>query len=287
MTKIKKSSFYPVSSLDGKNNFKEFKRIERDGSIIERVFLDISDPSKREEIICLHYLRHIGRHFYDESFGVNILSRDCPWDFKVELSLGHTFNLEITSIADMNEHFIINKREERFNQWKYEHEIPLHELDKLNRLFPNDTTKRIIDSLYASGKSENDMVKNPIKGCETNLFLSNMPETNESLKNIIENVIQKKEEKNHSEKETTVLVIDNRTSIFELSDFHVAARELSVYCESLPFPEIWFYTGYCSDNDGNNAEFSFAPIKVTNPQEVILEKMAGSGSVDTSGKVVW
>ena len=114
-----------------------------------------------------------------------------------------------------------------------------------------------------------------------------MPETNESLKNIIENVIQKKEKKNHSEKETTVLVIDNRTSAFEISDFHVAARELSVYCESLPFPEIWFYTGYCSDNDGSNAEFSFAPIKVTNPQEVILEKIAGSGLVDTSGKVVW
>lgn len=91
MAQSRQSSFYPVSRLDNKNNYKRFSRIERDGSIVERVFLDVPDPSERERLICMHYLRHITRHFLKEDVGVNILTRDNPWDFSLELSTGEFF----------------------------------------------------------------------------------------------------------------------------------------------------------------------------------------------------
>lgn len=287
MTNAKKSSFYPINSLEDKSNFKRFHRIERDGSVIERVFLDVPDPSERELLICIHYLRHIGRHFFDEELGVNIIARDCPWDFSLEFSTGETANVEITSIADMNKHFIINKSEERFLKGKSEKMIPLHELEKLNRLFPSPEVDKQIKQFKESCVSKNQLVENPLHGAGTQVFVSNMPEVDTSLDVLLRDAIAKKVTKNHSQKEKTVLIIDNRTSMFEISDYRVAAEKLADYCDLLPFPEVWFYTGYCSDNDGNNAEFSFDPLKATEPQLRALDKMAASSPIDDNGRLVW
>lgn len=287
MTNRRLSSFYPLSSLDGKNNYKRFVRIERDGSIIERVYLDVPDPSERERLICIHYLRHIARHFLNEDVGINILARDKPWDFTLELSSGEIFNLEITSIADIPEHFLINKSEERFNKWKSQDLIPFYELEKIYGLFPDDALSEQISTMRESGISDTDHVENPIKNDAGNIFLSNMPETSVLLEDLLKNVLAKKANKRHTQKERTVLIVDNRTSLFEISDYLVAASSLSSYLNSLPFPEIWFYTGYCSDNDGNNAEFSFAPLKVTDIQSGYLQEMSSSKNLDKNGKFVW
>jgi hypothetical protein len=57
VVRSRRAAFFPVSPLNDKRNFKRLLRIERDGSIVERVFLDVPDPSLRELLICLHYLR--------------------------------------------------------------------------------------------------------------------------------------------------------------------------------------------------------------------------------------
>lgn len=114
-----------------------------------------------------------------------------------------------------------------------------------------------------------------------------MPETSVSLEELIKSAIVKKERKRHLNKEKTVLVIDNRTSLFEISDYVHAAESLSEYCDSLPFPEIWFYTGYCSDSDGNNAEFSFAPLKLNDMQIMDWESITSSKKSDGDGKILW
>jgi len=62
---------------------------------------------------------------------------------------------------------------------------------------------------------------------------------------------------------------------------------LSDYCHALPFPEVWFYTGYCSDNDGYNAEFSFAPLKLNDEQIKGWGRISSSKEVDKIGKLVW
>lgn len=55
---IKKSSFHPNCEMKDKHNFKPYNLIERDGTIYERIFLDVPDPSFREYLICMHYLKH-------------------------------------------------------------------------------------------------------------------------------------------------------------------------------------------------------------------------------------
>lgn len=285
MTNKRKSSFYPIGSLEGKNNFKEYAIIDREGTITEKVFLNVLDSSEREMLICFHYMRHLIRNFYDESVGVNILSRDCPWDFSLEFSTGETANIEITSIADMRENFIINKSEERYLKSKFEKHIPLHELKKLNRMFPDTCIKNAIESFMNSGLSDNSSVANPLYNNEKTIFISNMPECQVLLTAIIREAIEKKLQKLHPDKDKTILIIDNRTSIFEVSDYREAVDELSEYCGSLPFPEVWFYTGYYSNYDGNNAEFSFAPLKATSKQWEILSGLVAN--TDESGKYVW
>jgi hypothetical protein len=286
MENIKQSSFFPVSPLEGKNNYKVFYRIEEDATVSEHVFLDISDPRKRELLICLHYLKHISRCFLNENIGVNIVSRNCPWDFKLELSTGANFNLEITSVADRTDHFIINKREERFAKWISEDTIPLHELEKLSLLFLDAKLQNTVECFFKSGLQKTQLVDNPLKDGSPNIFLSNMPKPDETLSDIIRSSIDKKSIKGHLEKENTILIVDNRTSAFSVSDYISAAESLETFLKLLPFPEIWFYTGYFSDDDGNNAEFSLAPLKITEEQERIIDDLSTNSSIDENNRLV-
>ena len=99
-------------------------------------------------------------------------------------------------------------------------------------------------------------------------------------------IAKKKIDKKHQDKEQTVLIIDNRTAAFDVPDYRAAAELLQPFLDTAPFPEIWFYTGYCSDDDGNRVEFSFGPLKITSEQEPILEEMASRSNFD-DGRVVW
>lgn len=273
--------------MDGRHNFKRVFRIEKDASVTERIFLNIPDPTHRELLICLHYLKHITRVFFDENVGVNILSRDAPWDFKLQLSTGRIFNLEITAVADGPQHFELNKREERLAKWGEASSIPLHQLEKLNFLFPNENIEKQIISHKTNGVTANALVDNPLQSTQTRIMLSNLFEPVDSLENQMKSAIKKKLEKNHSEKEQTVLIVDNRTSAFDVQDYFAAAKALESFIESTPFPEVWFYTGYCSDDDGNNAEFSFSPLKSAPDQLIILEKLVETGIIDENGRFLW
>jgi hypothetical protein len=284
---IRKSSFYPVGSLEGKSNFKKYLTIQNDGSITENVLLNVNKPSEREKIICLHYMRHMTRNFYKKDIGVNILSRDCPWDFKLQFNTGEIVNVEITSVANMREHFILNKNEERFLQWKSKELIPLYELKKLNRLFPDPNINQTINSLERSGIRSDSKVENPLYKDNKMIFISKMPKSEISFAQIVQQAIDKKFQKSHLEKENTILIIDNRTCAFETSDYNELSKKISEYCSRLPFPEIWFYTGYYSDNNGSNAEFSFSPLKVTAKQSKMLEHLVNSYKTDGSGTYFW
>lgn len=262
---ITKSSFYPVNSLAGKSNFKEFYRVEPDGSIVKRVFLQVADPEEREKIIFLHYLRYRSKVFGLPT-RLNITGRDAPWDFLIRFNDGITMNIEITSIADMNQHFVINKSEDRFLQLKQRAKIPFHELINLNRLFPDQSLETKISILKKLDTSKSELVENPIFNDALPVFISKMPISSVKLEELLLEAISKKSSKNHLEKEKTVLIIDNRTSCYEIQDYVKAAEHLSGYCQTLPFPEIWLYTGYYSDIDGKNSEFSFAPLKAGQEQ---------------------
>jgi len=284
---LKHAGFFPVESLEDKQNFKRLLKIHQDGSVEERVFLDVPEPSHREFLICMHYMKHKVRMFHEEEIGVSLEGRDDPWDFRLSLSSGEKFNVEITAIADSSHHFEMTKREERLSSWAGVDTIPLYELQKLNQFFPDQKITRLIEQYLAAGKTPTDDVMNPLLRPDQRILIGNMRQPETPLIDNIQQVISKKVAKKHNDKHQTVLIVDNRTSAFDTADYQAAVSELESYVDGLPFPEIWFYTGYCSDDNGNNAEFSFAPLKLSKKQWSVMQKIASTEVIDRYGRFVW
>lgn len=287
MLKSRQAAFFPTTDPSNKPNCKLFYRIERDGSVTKRAFLDVPDVSERERLIAMHYLRHMTKHFWKADIGVRELGRDAPWDFTMELSSGVSFNIEVTSIADSTAHFKLNKSEERYTACLNRERIPFHELIWLAKSFTGSELSELVETYYSRGVQANEMVNNPLHGAESRIFLSTMSDPEEPLEDKLRAVIEKKVKKRHRGKDRTVLIIDNRASAYDVEDYVKAAKALRNYLESAPFPEIWFYTGYFSDHSGNHAEFSFSPLKVTDEQALVLESMAKKSGVSDGERIIW
>jgi len=279
---IRNSSFFPINDLKDKTNYKEYLIVERDGKILRRIFLNIFNPEYREYLIFTHYISRRIKFFYRSQVGLNILSRDKPWDFKIELSTNEIFNVEITSISDNQWNFEMLKNEERIATQSNIENIPFHELIKINKIFPGETLEGIINDYRTKKTASNAIIPNPFYA-KTISTLGRIDLPEKRLSEIIDIAITKKEEKKHSEKGSTILLIDNRTFTLEIDDFQKAIQELGSRFESSPFLEIWLYTGYYSSDDGNEAEYCFIPLKVTEEQHKILLKMASRYRINDKG----
>lgn len=279
---IRNSSFFPIHDLRNKTNYKEYLIIERDGSILRRIFLNIFNPEHREHLIFNHYMSRRVKFFYKSSVGLNIISRDDPWDFKVELSTKELLNVEITSISDNPWSFEMLKSEERYATQSNNEIIPFYELIKINKLFPDETLKAIIEDYHEKKTPKKTLIPNPFYAKEIATY-GRIDYPAKKLNEIIDTAISKKEKKKHSEKEMTVLVIDNRTFTLEIDDFQKAFQDLGDRFELSPFMEIWLYTGYYSSNDGNEAEYSFIPLKITKEQRQALDEKAIQNGIDEKG----
>lgn len=281
----KKSSFHPINDLEDKSNFKIYTRIERDGTTIDRVFLDIPIIELREEVICLHYLKKNSEWFRKEPTTYTIVSRDKPWDFRVEINTGDYFNVEITSISDDKMMFEKLKREERVALKKHLDKIPLHEVIKLNGFFPTDSITNLIEDLKKNGVSNKELINNPYKENAPRVFLSSIDEELKPLEYKLKEAIQKKEDKKHLDKKDTVLIIDNRTLTCEIEDLFTAISKLEPFLINCSFKEIWFYTGYYSDLDGERAEYSLSPIILDEYQAEVIQKLTETNKPNDNGIV--
>lgn len=276
--KHKKSSFYPSSNLDGKHNYKKFSLIKKNGDVIERILLNIPNDFLREDIICRHFLKKYVQLFIKEETGVNVVSRDSPWDFRIELSNSEIFNIEITSIADEEAFFRKMKYEERMDSIQNEEKIPFHELKKMHFNFPSSETSSLVDLYKERNFQNNDLVDNPFR--KQFLFISSMSEDLKSFDSLLKDVIYKKLTKKHSDKENTILLIDNRTVSFEIEDVRKGTSLLESFINNLPFKEVWIYTGYFSDLMGNNSAFTLMPIKVSDNTYKIMKKLSHKGIIN-------
>lgn len=265
--KITQSTFKPVKPVEGKSNYKRYFRIERDGSIKERIFLNVPNISLREEIICKHYLSFLVRNFIRNPIGIKFTARDNPWDFGVELSNELLFNVEITSVADNQWLHEKIKREEEFEKIVARKYISLRKLKKIHLWFGGEKSQQSIKKAEEDSTKADEQIANPFYDERGRIYISDSKDELKSLSDLIVEAIEKKIYKNHDGIENTILIIDNRTSRFEIEDYRKAIGELESGAElaKINFREVYFYTGYYSDNDGNNAEYSFAPIKL--PQE--------------------
>lgn len=143
-TNSKAKSLNPIHDLDGKNNFQKFILVDRNGKTNTKIILFIPDVQLREEIICVHFLTRHVQLFLEQTVAVKYISRDKPWDFEIELSNTDKLIIEITSIADEIDLFKAFKYQERMIEKSNYEEIELHELIKLNSLFPDQEIEKQI-----------------------------------------------------------------------------------------------------------------------------------------------
>lgn len=279
--KISQNTFKPIKTLEGKSNYKRYFRIERDGSVKERVFLNMPNISLREEIICKHYLSFLVRNFIQNPVGVKFTARDTPWDFGVELSNRLLFNVEITSVADNKWLHEKMKREEEFEKNVARKYILFRKLKKIHLWFGGEKSQRVIKKAEEESIKADEQITNPFYNESGRIYISDSKDEPKSLSSLIIEAIEKKIYKNHNGIENTILVIDNRASRFEIEDYRKAMSELGSgdKLANVYFPEVYFYTGYYSDDDGNNAEYSFAPIKLPQEKRERLQRRIESKNV--------
>jgi len=260
-TNTKAKSLNPIHNLEGKSNYQRFILVEKDGTRTERIILFVNNIELREEIICVQFLSRYVHFFIEQTTGIKFIARDKPWDFEIELSNSEKMILEITSIADETDLFRNFKYQERISRISNLEQIELHELIKLNEIFPDIEIKKQIEELKTLNTHKNQVINNP-HFRKKFIFLSSINEDLSSFDDILRAAINKKINKNHPNKENVILIIDNRTVTYDLNNIIKYLDNLYDYFKNLPFKEVWLYTGYYSDLDGNNSEYSLIPLKL-------------------------
>jgi hypothetical protein len=274
--------FGPRQTLEGRTNYKLFVVVERDGTRTERIGLYIPDKRLRETVICKHYLMMLTRNVLKENVGVRIVGRDEPWDFQLELSTGAAFGVEIVSIADNQHQFTVDGKEERRDQLARRPQITLRQLRKFAAHFPDPTIDQLISEKDEAGIRDDDLVENPdFAGTELEgpgrIYLSYGHPVSVPLSERLATAVASKTTKK-ADKSGLVLIIDNRTRLGSAKPVLEAANTISETLEASPFREIWFYTGYCSDLDGNNSEFTFIPLKLEETTWKAIEAVQSVGT---------
>lgn len=266
------SSYYPVRNLDGKRNFKRYIRIERDGRAVERILLELPTKGQREKIILKHFLMFLEGDLKQQVAQYEIIDRDNPWDFTVRSSFDEEFHVEITSISDNDWSFEKLTREEEYKKLILHEKIPLRKLKKLDLWFGTKNSQNVVNNSSEKDISDDDIVINPFFKKPGVIFLSDTKKEIENLYKIVYAAIEKKVQKTHNEKEKTILIVDNRTIKFGTNDYFKMMNAFSKDKITYPFKEIFFYTGYYSDEDGNNSEFSFSEIQLSKGMKSLLRE---------------
>lgn len=284
--RAKLNPFFPIDETVQRHNCKTRLLIDKDGSVTEHVALQVADPAHREQLILQHYLRDYAFNFAGLPLGVNIWSRDDPWDFDVGLSDGSRFFVDITAIADSRFQFERGKREERLIRDSHKRELSLRDVKKLADMFPSDELDAYIKS---HAKTPNGTsVANPFFGdVSTRIIQGVYQRPQERLADQIVEAIDRKVAKNHAGKENTVLILDYRSNFPSPEGLAVARDELAKYFERSPFLEILLYVGYFSDDAGNNAEFSIAPLKLGPARQAKLAQLIETKGLAQLGRLVW
>jgi hypothetical protein len=239
--------FQPMlPDAQGKHNSRLLIRIERDGTSLSLVRLHVVAQRDREEIILIHFLKKYLPLMYQRDCGVNILSRDAPWDFALEIQGGENFNVEITSIADNKNLFELESAERELSSAKTNKQLPPHKIQKLDKLFPRDQGEDL-------SRAENPYFEKQM------ITVSPLQSATESYESLLLAAISAKANKRHGGKEETILVIDDQTTAFTSDEI----LSCLVNFESPnPFKEIWIYVGYWGSlsGDGEYTLIRFLPV---------------------------
>lgn len=290
MDQTKRKGWYPHQPLEGKHNWKRIYQIYRDGSVVDCVFLNICDPRVRENVIAIHFL-NANKEFIVPKDDIDLLTaRDDPWDFTFSLRSGLNLHFEIVSISDNIDRFISNRLEEKIDAISHLQTIPLSRLIKSNEAIPHPDAQNTIDVAKKDSMSMSQHVPNPWYKADdgiNRIFVSKIRSPEKSLYQLVDEAILAKENKRHTGKDRTILIIDNRTGQFDVDDFHLMVKSSGGRFDASPFMQIWIYTGYYSDLDGSNAEYAWSVIKADDDTfNNIARKLASTGALPDQNGVV-
>lgn len=267
-------SFSPNKELTGKHNFSLHLFIDEAGEVYESVRLNIIDDRLREEVIGIHFSRQYSKMHYPASEDVQfyILDRDCPWDFHYRMHDGKEFFLEICRIADRDLLKALRAENDCMHllqkTW-----LKGYEILKIEKSFPGTIPYQIKEQIKSKSDKENLFFLGDHKLTPNFFFRPPMSPRKLNLVDEIKSAVRKKAEKRHEGKDRTVLLLDNLTTHSHPDDFYAASEVLKEFLDSSPFPSIWIYTGYYSDVDGSNCEYSLLPLKLTPEEENSLFKV--------------
>jgi hypothetical protein len=260
---IRRNGFFPEKDPSLLHNCKQYFWVEPDGKVLHAAYLNALEESFREEIILRHYVSHMVKVIGNGPIGFNILSRDKPWDFRLELSSGSTINVEISSFTDRANFFKKITAEEMIQRHSYYKTVRLGLLKKIAKSFPDAALNVAFKGYEAEGLSNSDEVPNPYFPELPRFFTSLQDLSALDLLSEVNNAIAKKQQKNHDGKRETVLVLDNRTAIAGLNDFERIAVEIASVASRSEFSEIWLYTGYGGGHDQEYEDYCLLPIKLS------------------------
>lgn len=256
--------FRPDQDTLEKNNFSRHVFIELDGTVTEAIRLNVLDDRIREDIVAYHFCQQFAKLRYFESPEqpqFYIVGRDCPWDFEYVMHDGHTFYLEICRVADEKLLRAI-RAENDCTTLMQKDKLKGFEILKVERLFPGTFEPGLLRSI-STKDAKQKLFQNEPSIDTPRLFLRPTMWPDLNLAAALETAIRKKMKKRHSRKAETTIVLDNLTTHSAPSDFHDAADQIYDFLQEAPFEAIWIYTGFYSDLDGGNCEYTLIPIKLS------------------------
>jgi len=233
-------------------------RINRDGAILPIVQLSVADERNREKIILAHFVSFRNRYLGSTLTIGNITERDNPWDFTLNND-GEYINVEITAIAENEWKFMRLKRESVLLEVKKMDKIRLRDLRKYDSWFGLETGNE-----YAHLDSDT-LVDNPYQ--YPRIYNSGSGPEDKTLRKLILEAINRKNSKSHKDKENTIIIIDNKCTLFTEEDLLLELEDIAEELTKIPFPEIYFYVGYGSHDDGTNAAYAIYALK--QPQKLV------------------
>lgn len=265
--------FAPNADPEGKSNYGRHLFIDKDGSVSEVIRLNVLDDRHREDIIGFHFSRQYAELHYRESEEppqFYVVGRDCPWDFEYVMHDSTTFFLEICRIADKK--FIkAIKAENDLATILRKEEVTGYDILKIEKNFPGVFRREAIERIKTRTDKQS-RYKIDLNDKEPELFVRPPFEPMQDVTEEIRSAISKKVAKKHKGKDRTILLLDNLTTHADPENFFDAVDSLRDFLEDVPFPSIWLYTGYYSDDDGFNCEYSLVPLKLSEREMELMER---------------
>ncbi|MEP0565084.1 MAG: hypothetical protein ABJC64_11825, partial [Paracoccaceae bacterium] len=225
----------------------------------------------REDIIGFHFSNqyaevHYGHQLEQPQFYV--VGRDNPWDFEYVMHDGTTFFLEICRVAD-KDLLKAMKIENDVTTLLLKSELKGFEIQKIEKHFPNTLPRDLVEKVKT--KADRQRTFSWERKVDTpKVFLRPPMNPRLDLKKELETALKKKAAKKHAGKERTIVVLDNITTHSKPEDFFAVVEELAQFIEELPFKSVWLYTGYYSDDNGYNCEYTLIPIKLSDEEAEFL-----------------